>query len=96
MLAETHALLLGREGRQVALDGLHGIDQGTAVIVRAEAVDEEAARALLGRYRDKGLTLTDATSFVVMERLGIAHAVTFDRLFARYGFRLLEPTGPSG
>ena len=35
--------------------------------------------------------LTDATSFVVMERLRISSAFTFDRNFAQYGFTPLQP-----
>jgi len=91
VLAETHALLLAREGRDVALDGLRGIDRGAAV-VRAAEEDEQRARSILERYRDKTFTLTDAISFAVMERLGIGFAFTFDRHFAQYGFALLEPS----
>ena len=93
VLAETHALLLAREGRTVALDGLRGIDRGAAV-VRATEEDEQRARAILERYRDTTFTLTDAMSFAVMERLGIGQAFTFDRHFARYGVALLEPSPP--
>ena len=32
-----------------------------------------------------------ATSFSVMERLGIQHAFTFDRNFAQYGWTVLVP-----
>jgi predicted nucleic acid-binding protein len=35
---------------------------------------------------DKDFTLTDATSFAVMERLGITYAFTFDHPFTQYGF----------
>jgi uncharacterized protein len=58
-------------------------------IVRVEAVVEESALALISRYRDKDFTLTDATSFVLMERLGIRHAFTFDDDFRQYGLIVL-------
>jgi predicted nucleic acid-binding protein len=54
-------------------------------IVRVTEADEERALALIGRYRDKDFTITDATSFVVMERLSIATAFTFDDDFRQYG-----------
>lgn len=42
----------------------------------------------VGRYRQ---FTTDAISFVVMERLGITRAFTFDRHFEQYGFTVLTP-----
>ena len=43
--------------------------------------------------RDLGthITLTDATSFAMMERLGITHAFTADRNCTHYGFAVLTP-----
>jgi uncharacterized protein len=55
VLAETHALLLNRLNRTIALRVL------------------------------------DATSFVVMERLGLRTAFAFDRHFAQYGLTVLPP-----
>jgi len=36
-------------------------------------------------------TLMDATSFVVMERLGITTAFAFDHHFRQYGFVIMQP-----
>jgi predicted nucleic acid-binding protein len=55
------------------------------------AADERKARDLIARYDDKAFSLTDATSFAVMERLGIDHAFTFDRNFMQYGLATLAP-----
>ena len=49
---------------------------------------ESSAIELLKRYYDKSFSLTDATSFIVMERLGIKTAIAFDQHFAQYGFNL--------
>jgi predicted nucleic acid-binding protein len=89
VLAETHALLLNRLNRTIALRVLESIDQSSARIVRVTAADERLAREILRRYRDKDFSLTDATSFVVMERLGFRTAFAFDRHFAQYGLTLL-------
>jgi predicted nucleic acid-binding protein len=48
--------------------------------------DERRAREIIAQYDDKDFTLTDATSFAVMERLGITYAFTFDHHFTQYGF----------
>lgn len=88
LVAETHALLLNRSGREPAMRFLQGLEESAVAIERAEADDERAARAIIYRYEDKAFSLTDAISFTMMERLGITVAFTFDRNFAQYGFEL--------
>ena len=47
--------------------------------------DETAAVTLLRQQRDKEYSLCDAISFVVMRRLGISRAATFDGHFRQFG-----------
>jgi len=90
VLAETHALLLTRVNREVAARVLFEIDNShITTVVRVSAADEARAREIIRQYQDKSFSLTDATSFAVMERLGIVQAFTFDANFAQYGFTLL-------
>lgn len=89
ILAEIHALTLNRLGYHPALTMLQRIDASNTTIIRITADDERSARALIVRYHDKAFSLTDALSFVVMERLDIAHAFSFDHNFTQYGFQLL-------
>ena len=94
VVAETHALVLGRRGRVAAARVLAELDAGSArAVIRAEEGDERRAREIIRRYGDKDFSLTDAISFAVMERLGIDHAFAFDRHFAQYGVALLDPSG---
>jgi predicted nucleic acid-binding protein len=95
ILAETHALLLQRRDRQVALDTLRFIERGAVIVLRVSEPDEHRAREIIEQYDDKAFTLTDATSFAVMERLGLRYAFTFDRHFAQFGFSLLMPDSPT-
>jgi predicted nucleic acid-binding protein len=88
ILAETHALLLTRVHRTVALQILTEIEESATVVVRVSARDERRAREILRQYTDKNFSLTDATSFAVMERLGIVYAFTLDHHFAQYGFAI--------
>lgn len=92
ILAETHALVLTRRGRALALRILSEIDHSRTVIVRVSAADERRAREILATYQDKDFSLTDAVSFAVMDRLRINSAFAFDRHFSQYGFRVLAPT----
>ncbi len=91
VLIEQHALHLSRLGRDTALQSLLLIDQSDIRVVRVTLQDERGAREILTRYTDKAWSLADATSFVVMERLGIRYAFTFDSDFAQYGFTVLAP-----
>ncbi|HEX5501940.1 MAG TPA: PIN domain-containing protein [Thermomicrobiales bacterium] len=90
ILAETHALILARLGRILAARVLQDIDRGSVTIVRVAAVDERRAREIIAQYQDKDFSLTDATSFAVVERLHIARAFAFDQHFAQYGLTLLR------
>ncbi|MDQ3701114.1 MAG: PIN domain-containing protein [Chloroflexota bacterium] len=94
ILAETHALLLSRVGRPAALAFLDRIDRSSFTLVRISEADEREARNIIGRYNDKDFSLTDATSFSVMERLGLSVAFCFDRNFAQYGVTVLVATQP--
>ncbi len=89
IIAETHALLLRRLGRRVAVRFLLEHDNDFTEVVRVDKIDEVRARAIIVSHDDKDYTFTDATSFAVMERLGITTAFTFDRHFAQYGFAVL-------
>jgi predicted nucleic acid-binding protein len=93
IVAETHALVLARLGRARASEMLRQLDNDAAshqlALVSVQAEDELKAREIIYRYDDKDFTLTDATSFAVMERLGIAYAFTFDRDFRQYGLDVL-------
>ena len=88
--AETHAFVLSRGGRDLALQTLETIDQGFEEVVRVGSGDERQAREILTRLRDKDFSLVDAMSFAVMDRLGITVAFAFDRHFVQYGFALVD------
>jgi predicted nucleic acid-binding protein len=90
VVAETHALFLARLGIRQALAFLDRLGRSGVDVVRVTAEDDERAIAILRQYDDKDFSLTDATSFAIMERLGIRHAFTFDRHFAQYGLETLS------
>ena len=90
IIAETHALLLTRLSRTTALRVIQAIESGTTTVVRVSAADERRARAILTQYDDKDFSLTDATSFAIMERLHIPYALTFDSDFRQYGLPVVS------
>jgi predicted nucleic acid-binding protein len=80
-------LARAREGRRVAIAFLRATEASGAALTieRIRIEDEFAAGALVRAHTDKKYSLCDALSFVVMERLGIADAISFDRHFRDYG-----------
>jgi predicted nucleic acid-binding protein len=87
VVAETHALVLSREGRQVALQFIRSLERTATAVERVTTADESAAIAILEQYQDKDFSYTDAVSFVVMRRYGIDEVMTSDRHFTQFGFR---------
>ncbi|MDP2936479.1 MAG: PIN domain-containing protein [Dehalococcoidia bacterium] len=91
ILAETHALILNRLNRLVASRFLHDTLQGSTTILWVTPADVQQAAQIIDQHDDKDFSLTDATSFAVMERLRIGVVFTFDHHFVQYGFSLLTP-----
>jgi predicted nucleic acid-binding protein len=58
-------------------------------VVRADRTLFEAGLHLYAQRPDKDWSLTDCTSFVVMEREGLTDALTADRHFEQAGFKVL-------
>ena len=86
IVAESHALALSRLGADVARRWLLG---NVWPVERANADDESKATAIIGKYVDKTLSYSDATSFAIMERLGLRTAFAFDPHFHQYGFQVI-------
>jgi predicted nucleic acid-binding protein len=82
VVAETHALILTRLGRDLAADWLRAVP---AVVVRVTEEDENKARRIIFSYHDKEFSYCDATSFAVMERMRIREVMAFDPHFTQYG-----------
>ncbi len=81
--AECHALLGSKIGWDFARTWLEDLD---IPVERVSTADESRAIEILLRQVDKSYSLVDATSFAVMERLGIRRALTLDRHFRQFGF----------
>jgi predicted nucleic acid-binding protein len=90
ILAELHRLMLYRSHRRAAADAINRIVGTPRVDVEhTDAGDLAAAIAWIERFADQDFTLTDASSFAVMDRLAIRRAFAFDHDFAVAGFELV-------
>jgi hypothetical protein len=86
VIDETITLIRAHLGHRDAVDIGERLWRGElATIVWVTHEDEQTAWELFKRYQDKEFSFTDCTSFVVMRRLGITHAFTFDEDFEQTG-----------
>ena len=91
ILTETLTLLGRRSSHAFAAErarNLHASESLT--ILRAEEKDDVAALDYFEKYADQRISFTDCVSFVLMKRMNINCAFTFDRHFTFAGFRV-EP-----
>ncbi len=89
--SETYTLIRVRLGHQAAQTFLRGV--GESAVTQRVFVPEEwerGAEALLAQYADQDFSYVDATSFVLMRRLGLVEAFTFDHHFSVAGFVQVE------
>jgi predicted nucleic acid-binding protein len=88
VVAETHALLLHRVGRERALAFARTVREPPNVVVSSSAdLETRALTDWLERYGDQDFSLADAVSFAVMTERGIGRALALDRHFATAGFQ---------
>jgi predicted nucleic acid-binding protein len=87
IVAETHALLLRRTSRKVALAFVRQVRREPNVVVESSADYEEVAiTEWLEKFDDQSFSFTDAVSFAVMSDRGIREALALDHHFAVAGF----------
>jgi len=86
VLVETSLLLHHRIHPEAAERFWEGLRGGVATIELVSTADLENAWAMGSRFPDQDFSITDRTSFAVMERLGIHRVATLDDHFAVYRF----------
>lgn len=87
VLAELWNLVTARTNHAIANRAVAAISSGVARIESTTAADFEAAQTMLADYPDQAFSLTDRSSWALMERLAITQALAFDADFRihRYG-----------
>jgi len=95
VVAETHALLLHRAGRAIALRYARTVREPPTVVVWSDhELEKRAMTDWLAKYDDQDFSLADAVSFAVMKSRGISEALALDAHFATAGFRTLPAARP--
>ncbi len=61
------------------------LDRGGTSLVRVTEDDFSNALKIYEQFQDKAWSFTDCTSYVIMQRLGITRAFSFDRHFHQFG-----------
>lgn len=90
VVVETMALVQRRLGMEPLRDLVHALLPVIGVVWVDEGLHREAREAALAAGR-RDVSLVDRTSFLVMRRLDVRRAFTFDADFAAEGFEV-EPS----
>ncbi len=86
VLQETWTVMRHRHGYREAETLVNAIRSGIARIELSGLADLEVAAAIGTAFADQDFSLSDRTSWAVMERLGVHEAVSLDRDFRVYRF----------
>lgn len=94
VVAETHALLLHRAGRQAALAFAQAVRQPPILVVAATPdLEHEAINSWLVKFGDQDFSFADAVSFAVMKARKMREALTLDAHFGVAGFAMVPGRG---
>jgi len=86
VLQETWTVMRYRHSWRAAEDLIAGIRRGVARIEITGVADLEVAATIATTFADQDFSLSDRTSWAVMERLGIHDVISLDRDFHIYRF----------
>ena len=92
VLDESYTIVRLQAGHKVAVE--FGEDVRASRILQVEYVSRdvlESAWNIFKSFADKEFSFTDCTSFVMMEKLQIGAAFTFDDHFRQYGRLIVQP-----
>lgn len=92
ILDELFTLLKTRESQVVAIAaGRALMEQKICQIIKVTPDDFTRAWSIFVQFSDKGWSFTDCTSKVIMERLDISTAFSFDEHFEQFGSVIRVP-----
>ena len=80
----------GSNSRQKAVDFVQQIRQNSNAVIMPQTTDLfDRALTLYAQRSDKQWSLTDCSSFLIMQDLGMTEALAYDKHFEQAGFRVL-------
>jgi predicted nucleic acid-binding protein len=92
VIDETLTLLLARGQKTRALTwGETAFDGKLATVHFLTPADIRDAWDVFRRFTDKGWSFTDCTSYVILARLGVSAAFSFDQHFRQFGITPVVP-----
>ena len=90
VVVETHALLLHRANRSIAMTFARTVwEPPTVVVASSPDLERRALTDWLSRFNDQDFSLADAVSFAVMKSREIARVLALDTHFSIAGFEVL-------
>jgi predicted nucleic acid-binding protein len=87
--SETVTLILNRLGHSAAVAFGGGLMESRSILLyRSTEEDEKKSWEYFVKHSDKGYSFVDCLSFVVMKKLNVREALSFDKHFRQSGFQV--------
>ena len=86
VLAETYTLIRARVSHTAAVNFMKAFEKTKIKVLRVDIEAEEKAKRIFIKYADKVFSFIDCSSFALIDKYRLNHALAFDRHFSQYRF----------
>lgn len=87
IIDETITLIRARVNHKAAVAFIKGFDISNIRVLRITEGDENSAREIFIKYKDKNFSYTDCTSFALIDKHSIDSILSFDEHFNQYTYK---------
>jgi len=87
VIDEVITLIRSRVGHDAAVAFIKGFEISRINVLRITEIDEDSAKNIFTKYKDKQFSFTDCTSFALIDRYAINAVMSLDEHFGQYGYR---------
>lgn len=87
IIDETITLIRARVNHNAAVAFIKGLEVSNIKVLHVSEKDEQIAKELFIKYKDKDFSYTDCTSFALIDKYSIDAALSLDEHFSQYGYK---------
>lgn len=87
IIDEVITLIRSRVGHDAAVAFIKGFEISRINVLRITEIDEDLAKNIFTKYKDKQFSFTDCTSFALIDRYAINAVMSLDEHFVQYGYK---------
>lgn len=87
VIDEVITLIRSRVGHDAAVAFIKGFEISKIHVLRITEIDENLAKNIFTKYRDKKFSFTDCTSFALIDRYVMNAVMSLDEHFGQYSYK---------